>query len=85
IVPFLAILSVAATARDIYAAPILLGFGLLVGLWLSELLIGGRRASLSRFDHFAIRGTLVLVGVIAIAFGCVLTILALAAPGLSGI
>lgn len=85
IVPFLAILSVAATARDIYAAPILLGFGLLVGLWLSELLIGGRRASLSRFDRFAIRGTLVLVGVIAIAFGCVLTILALAAPGLSGI
>src|ERR1700716_4135431 len=43
IVPFLLLLTFAATARDIYAAPILLGFGLLIGLWLSELVVGGRR------------------------------------------
>jgi hypothetical protein len=85
IVPFLLLLTFAATARDIYAAPILLGFGLLIGLWLSELVVGGRRPSLSRLDRFAIHGTNVLVAVIALAFGAVLAILALAAPGLSGI
>lgn len=31
--PFIALLSLAATARDIYAAPAMLGFGLLAGLW----------------------------------------------------
>jgi len=85
IVPFLILLTFAATARDIYAAPILLGFAILIGLWLSELVIGGRRPSLSRLDRFAIRGTNVLVAVIAVGFAAVLSILALAAPGLSGI
>jgi len=85
IVPFLLLLTFAATARDIYAAPILLGFGLLIGLWLSELVVGGRRPSLSRVDLFAIRGTNVLVGLIAVGFATVLVIFALAAPGLSGI
>jgi len=85
IVPFLVLLSLAATARDIYAAPILLGFGVLVALWLSELVIGGRRPTLSRLDRFALRGTLVLVGVIAVGFAAVLVIFALASPGLSGI
>jgi hypothetical protein len=85
IVPFLVLLSLAATARDIYAAPILLGFGLLVALWLSELIVGGRRPALSRFDRFAIRGTQVLVALIAVAFAAVMVILAMAAPGLSGI
>lgn len=85
IVPFLVLLSVAATARDIYAAPILLGFALLIGLWLSELVVGGRRPSLSRFDRFAIVGTQVLVALIAIAFAAVLAILALAAPAMSGL
>ena len=33
-IPFLVLLSLAATARDIYAAPALIGFGLLAGLWL---------------------------------------------------
>jgi hypothetical protein len=84
-VPFLLLLSVSATARDIYAAPILLGFALLTGLWLSELVVGGRRPSLSRLDRFAIRGTHVLVAVIAVAFAVVLVILAVAAPGLSGV
>jgi Dolichyl-phosphate-mannose-protein mannosyltransferase len=85
IVPFLLLLSFAATARDIYAAPILLGFGLLIGLWLSELVVGERRPVLARFDRFAIRGTQVLVALIAIAFAAVLVVFALAAPGLTGI
>jgi 4-amino-4-deoxy-L-arabinose transferase-like glycosyltransferase len=85
IVPFLVLLSVAATARDIYAAPILLGFGLLIGLWLSELVVGGRRPVLSALDRFAIRGTHGLVAVIAVGFAAVLVVFALAAPGLTGI
>jgi 4-amino-4-deoxy-L-arabinose transferase-like glycosyltransferase len=85
IVPFLVLLSVAATARDIYAAPVLPGFGLLIALWLSELLVGGRQPSLTRFDRFAIRGTQILVAVVAVAFAVVLAILAAAAPGTSGI
>ncbi len=36
IVPFLLLLTFAATARDIYSAPFLLGFGLLIALWLSS-------------------------------------------------
>ena len=85
IVPFLLLLTFAATARDIYAAPILLGFALLIGLWLSELVVGSRRPSLSRLDRFAIHGTNILVALLACAFAAVLVILALAAPGLSGI
>jgi 4-amino-4-deoxy-L-arabinose transferase-like glycosyltransferase len=85
IVPFLLLLTFAATARDIYAAPILLGFALLIGLWLSELVVGGRRPSLSRLDRFALHGTNVLIGLVAIASGTILAILALAAPGWSGI
>src|SRR5262249_6789725 len=85
IVPFLLLLSFAATARDVYAAPILLGFGLLLGLWLSELLIGERRPILSAFDRSAIRATHVLVALIALLFAAVLVIMALAGPGLSGI
>lgn len=34
--PWLVLLSLAATARDIYVAPALLGFALLVGLWAGE-------------------------------------------------
>ena len=85
IAPFLVLLSVAATARDIYAAPILLGFGLLIALWLSELVIGGRRPSLSGLDRFAIRATQVIVAIIAVGSAAILGIFALAAPGLSGI
>jgi 4-amino-4-deoxy-L-arabinose transferase-like glycosyltransferase len=85
IVPFLILLSVAATARDIYVAPVLPGFGLLIALWLSELVVGGRQPSLTRLDRFSIRGTEILVAVIALAFAVVLTILAWAAPGTSGI
>jgi 4-amino-4-deoxy-L-arabinose transferase-like glycosyltransferase len=85
IVPFLALLSIAATARDIYAAPVLPMFGILIALWLSELVVGGRQPSLTRFDRLAVLGTHLLVAVIAVAFAVALTILALAAPGASGI
>ena len=85
ILPFLVLLSFAATARDIYAAPVLLGFGLLVGLWLSELLIGERRPVQSRFDRLSILATHVLVAVIALVFAAVLVLLAIAAPRLSGL
>src|SRR6266853_2871642 len=47
--PFLALLSVAATARDIYAAPALLGFGVLTGLWACE----AQRAP-TRLDELAV-------------------------------
>jgi 4-amino-4-deoxy-L-arabinose transferase len=73
-VPFLALLSLAATARDIYAAPALLGCGLLAGLWLDE---AGREPS--RLDRAATLGTLVLVAVMALA--CALALGVLAASG----
>jgi 4-amino-4-deoxy-L-arabinose transferase-like glycosyltransferase len=85
IVPFLVLLSLAATARDIYAAPVLLGFALLIALWLSEQVVGGRRPVLSRFDRFAILGTQVLVALIAVGFATVLVVFSVAAPSLSGI
>ncbi len=58
---------------------------MLVALWLSELVVGGRRPALSPFDRFAIGGTQVLVALIAVGFAAVLVIFALASPGLSGI
>jgi len=55
--PFLALLSVAATARDIYAAPALLGLAVLTGLWACE----AQRAP-TRLDRLAVTGTCVLAG-----------------------
>ena len=55
--PFLALLSVAATARDIYAAPALLGLAVLTGLWACE----GQRAP-TRLDQLAVAATRVLAG-----------------------
>jgi hypothetical protein len=40
--PFLILLSLAATARDVYAAPAMLGFALLVALWANALRRGAR-------------------------------------------
>ena len=54
--PFLVLLSVAATARDVYAAPALLGLAVLVGLWLQQL-----NAPPDAFDRRCISGTRVLV------------------------
>jgi 4-amino-4-deoxy-L-arabinose transferase-like glycosyltransferase len=58
--PFLAVLSVAATARDVYAAPSLLGFGLLAGLWAHD-----AQQSPGRFDRLALRLSRYLTSLIA--------------------
>ena len=51
-VPFLVLLSLAATARDIYAAPVLLGAGVLTGCWVQE----AQRAP-TRLDQLALRSS----------------------------
>ncbi len=73
-VPFLVLLSLAATARDIYAAPALLGTGVLAGLWAHE-----AQRSPTPFDLLALRLTRVLVG--AFAWGMAAALLILAASG----
>jgi 4-amino-4-deoxy-L-arabinose transferase-like glycosyltransferase len=62
--PALAVLSVAATARNIYLAPALPGLALLLGWW-------GREAAISadRWDIRAVRGTAALMLLAAIVFG----------------
>ena len=75
-VPFLVLLSVAATARDIYAAPALLGFGLLAGLWAED----ARRLP-RRGDAAAALGTVALVGVLAAALGVALAVFSAAGFG----
>jgi 4-amino-4-deoxy-L-arabinose transferase-like glycosyltransferase len=79
-VPFLAILSVAATARDVYAAPLLLGFAVLAGLWLQQL-----RNGADAFDRFCISGTRVLVAAMALVFIAAITVFGMShtvnAPG----
>jgi 4-amino-4-deoxy-L-arabinose transferase-like glycosyltransferase len=75
-VPFLLLLSVAATARDVYAAPALLGVGLLTGLWVED----ARRLP-RRGDGFAALATVVLVGTMAGLFALALAIFAAAGLG----
>ena len=75
-VPFLVLLSVAATARDVYAAPALLGFGLLTGLWAED----ARRLP-RRGDRLAALATVVLVGALACGFALALAVLAAAGLG----
>ena len=72
-IPFLIVLSLAATARDIYSAPALLGFGLLAGLWAAD----AQRAA-SRLDRIALAGTLALVLLLAISLALALALLAAA-------
>jgi 4-amino-4-deoxy-L-arabinose transferase-like glycosyltransferase len=69
-VPFLVLLSLAATARDIYAAPAILGLALLTGLWAAD-----AERSPSRLDQLAVSGTRVLVAVMSIAFIAALGVL----------
>ena len=71
--PFLIVLSVAATARDIYSAPALLGFALLVALWITD-----ARLSPTRFDKFALRWTRRLVALISCGFALFPATLAIA-------
>jgi hypothetical protein len=61
--PFLVVLSLAATARDIYSAPALLGFGVLVALWIRE-----AQRSPTRWDSVAICSTRWLVVVLSCVF-----------------
>jgi 4-amino-4-deoxy-L-arabinose transferase-like glycosyltransferase len=75
-VPFLVLLSLAATARDIYAAPALLGFGLLAGLWASD-----AQRFPTRLDRLAMLGTFILVGLFALALALALGVLAAAGAG----
>jgi 4-amino-4-deoxy-L-arabinose transferase-like glycosyltransferase len=71
--PFLLLLSLAATARDIYAAPALLGFALLAALWLQE----AQRAP-TRLDQWCVRGTRLLAAIVGGLLVAALLVLALA-------
>jgi hypothetical protein len=71
--PFLILLSLAATARDVYAAPAILGFALLVALWANAL-----RRGASRCDEACLRITRFLVAIIACLLAALLAILAAA-------
>lgn len=71
--PFLLILSLAATARDVYAAPAMLGMSLLIALWARE-----SHNRLTAMDRFALRATRVLVAAAAGVFAAFLLLLAVA-------
>jgi hypothetical protein len=75
-VPFIAALSLSATARDIYAAPAVLGLCLLMALWAVEI-----ADAPGRIDRIALRGTRVLVAFIACVFVGLLVVLAAARGG----
>jgi len=74
--PFLLLLSLAATARDIYVAPALLGFGLLAGLWSHD----AQRTPRS-FDRLAVRLTRYLVMLFAWVLAATLAVFAAARAG----
>ncbi|MBV9344646.1 MAG: glycosyltransferase family 39 protein [Gammaproteobacteria bacterium] len=69
-VPWLALLSLAATARDVYAAPALLGAALLIGLWVRSL---AEQACV--FDAVCVRVTCLLMGLIALGVIAALIVL----------
>src|SRR5262249_57668195 len=69
-VHFLILLSFAATARDVYAAPGLLGLGLLAGLWLHE-----AQEAPTTLDRWLVRLTRWLVGAIAWALAGAVVVL----------
>lgn len=71
--PFLVLLSLAATARDIYAAPALLGFALLAALWLKD-----ARVAPGRLDRACLAGTRWLIGLIVLLMSGALVVLILA-------
>ncbi len=63
VLPFLTVLSLAATARDIYAAPAMLGMSVLMALWASE-----AQGDPTPLDRFALAATRVLVSAITVVF-----------------
>jgi 4-amino-4-deoxy-L-arabinose transferase-like glycosyltransferase len=69
--PFIVLLSFAATARDVYAAPALLGLGLLAGLWLQS----AQRAA-GALDRLLLTSSRYLVLLLAWLFAVALVLLA---------
>jgi 4-amino-4-deoxy-L-arabinose transferase-like glycosyltransferase len=67
--PALLLLSFAATARNIYLAPALPGFALLVAWWAREL-----ATEADRWDVRALRGTALFIGLGAVGFAAALVI-----------
>jgi 4-amino-4-deoxy-L-arabinose transferase-like glycosyltransferase len=74
--PALAVLSVAATARNIYLAPALPGAALLLGWWARETV-----KAADRWDVYALRGTAVLLLLAALVFVAALALLGADASG----
>ncbi len=74
--PALAVLSVAATARNIYLAPALPGAALLLGWWARE-----TAKAADRWDVYAMRGTAVLLLLAALVFVAALALLGADAGG----
>jgi 4-amino-4-deoxy-L-arabinose transferase-like glycosyltransferase len=71
--PFLALLSVASTARDVYAAPAIPGLALAVALWALDL-----PRALDRFDAFALKATRVTLAVMIVVLAIATLIIAAA-------
>lgn len=69
-VPLIALLSLAATARDVYAAPAVLGIALLIGLWSADL-----PHQIRRLDQLALAATRALIAMMAAAFAGALALL----------
>jgi 4-amino-4-deoxy-L-arabinose transferase-like glycosyltransferase len=72
--PFLLLLSLSATARDVYAAPLFPAIGLLIALWATD-----PPTMKSRFDALALRTTERIVAVLAFALTLTLGALMLTA------
>jgi len=73
-VPFVALLSVASTARDIYAAPAVPGLTLLVALWMLD-------PTMSALSRFTLKATRVLVLGIAVVMALAAALIAAASGG----
>ncbi len=78
--PFLALLSLAATARDVYAAPALLGFGLLAGLWANV-----AQHSPGPLERLALRSSRYLTGLIAWILAAALAVFAAGGEARAGV
>ena len=76
--PFLFVLSLAATARDVYAAPAMLGFALLVALWASALHRGS-----AHLDALCLALTRYVIAALACVLAVILGIFAAAERDLS--
>ncbi len=70
--PFALLISLSATARDVYFAPAVLGISAMISLWVNEL-----DSNADRFDRWMLRGTRYLIGVLLIMVVAVLVILSM--------